>query len=103
MEHLDTGNGGLLDGADTNDLNFGVDLQGTALGATGNNGTATGNGEDVFDGHEEGLVLLTNGVGNVVVNLVHELFNLSNPLGIAFQSLQSGNANNGSVVTVELL
>ena len=103
MEHLDTGNGGLLDRADTDDLDLGVDLQGTALCTTGNNGATTGDGEDVLDGHEEGLVLLTHGVRNVGVDCVHELLDLSNPLGVAFESLQRGNANNGSVVAVELL
>ena len=103
MEHLDTGHGGLLDGADTNDLNLRVDLQGTALCTTGHNGAATGNGEDVLNGHKEGLVGLTNRIRNVGVNCFHELLNLSNPLGVTFESLQSRHADHGSVITVKLL
>src|SRR5690606_1527875 len=91
VEHLDTGNGGLLDRADANDLDLGVDGQGATLGATGHHSTATGNGEDVLDRHQEWLVAVANWIRDEGVSSVHQFFNSCNPLWIAFQRLQSGN------------
>ena len=103
VEHLDTGNGGLLQWAQTNDLNLGVELEGTALCTAGNNGTATGNGEDVLDWHQEWLILLADWVWDVLVNSVHELHDGVSPLLVALESLVSGNADNWCVVAVEAL
>src|SRR5690606_36821972 len=68
VEHLDTGNGSLLDWADANNLNFRVDSQGATLGATGNNGTAAGDGEDIFNWHQEWLVAVANWIWNEAVS-----------------------------------
>ena len=74
MEHLDTGNdGGDLLIGQTDDLNGIVDLQSTSLHTTGGNSTTTGNGEDVLDRHQEGLISLTVGRGNIAIHSVHQL------------------------------
>src|SRR6188768_1244963 len=54
-EHLDTGDGGLLRAlADADDLDLLVDLHDAPLDAAGDDRAATGDREDVLDGHEEG-------------------------------------------------
>ena len=103
MEHLNAGDGGLLRIADTEDLNFGVDRQLATLDTTGDDGATTGDREDVFDRHEEGLVHVALGGGNVVVHSVHELFDLGGPLGVTLEGLQCGNLDDGSVLAVEAL
>src|SRR5688572_1041634 len=73
-EHLDTGDGRLLRAlADADDLDLLVDLDDAALDATGDDGAATGDREDVLDGHEERLVGVTLGGRDVVVHGLHEL------------------------------
>ena len=103
VEHLDTGDGGLLRRTNTHDFDFGVQRQLAALHTTGYHGAAAGNGEDVFDRHQERLVEVTNGLRNVGVNRFYELFNLLGPLGIAFQGLQSGKVDNRAVAVEALL
>ena len=103
VEHFDAGDGGLLGLADTEDLNFGVDRQLATLDTTGNDGATTGDREDVFDRHEEGLVHVALGGGDVVVHSVHELFDLGGPLGVTLEGLECGNLDDGSVLAVEAL
>ena len=55
-EHFDAGAGGLDGGLDADDFDFFADLDDTALDATGDDGAATGDREDVFDREQEGLV-----------------------------------------------
>ena len=76
VEHFETGDDGadgLVDEAD----DFGgiayVCL--TALYTAGSNGTTTGDGEYVFDGKKEGLIGITFGSRDVLVDGVHELKN----------------------------
>ena len=62
VEHFDIGNGGVhLLFAKTNDLNLVVLVDNATLNTTGSNSTTAGNGEDVLNGHQEGLVSLTVG------------------------------------------
>src|SRR5690554_1662242 len=103
VEHLDTGDRGLLRRADADDLDLGVDGEGSALGATGDDGSTTGDREDVFDRHEERLVLVTHGVRDVVVSGLHEVENALNPLLVTLKGLEARDADDGSVVAVELL
>ncbi len=103
MEHLDTRDRGLLRRADADDLDLGVDREGAALGATRHDGSTTGDGEDVLDGHEERLVLVTHRVGDVVVDGLHELDDLLAPLGVALESLEARDAHDRRVVAVEVL
>ena len=104
-EHLDTGNNGLANVLmDTDDLNFVVQVQSTTLNSTGSNSTTAGDGEHVLNGHQERLVGVTYGIGNIAVNCSHQLQNLVAPLaGRIFQSLQSGTLNDRGVVARELV
>ena len=104
-EHLDTGNNGLAYILmDTDDLNLIVQMQSTALYSTGSNRTTAGNGEHVLNRHKEGLVSLTYGIRNPLVNSIHELKDLVAPLaGGILKSLQSGTLDNGSVIARELV
>src|SRR6476620_6380116 len=88
-KHLDTGNRGLLDRADADDLDLGVDGEGSTLGAARNNGATASDREDVFDRHQERLVAVTYGVRNGLVDSSHQVLNGLDPLGVAFQGLQA--------------
>src|SRR5690625_941539 len=103
-EHLDTGDGG-LDGlvVQTDDFNLVVHVELTALNTAGDDGSTTGDREDVFDRHEERLVDVTDRVRDVLVDGVHEVFNRLDPLRVAFEGLEAGDANHGGVVTGEVL
>src|SRR5690606_4434100 len=80
-EHLHTGDGALLRLlADADDLDLLVDLDDAALDATGDDGSTTGDREDVLDGHEEGLVGLALRLRDVLVHSVHELADRRGPL-----------------------
>src|SRR5690606_1788291 len=101
-EHLDRGHDGLLRlFADTDDLDFLVDLEHAALDATGHHGAATGDREDVLDGHQERLVDLTLRLGDRLVDGVHQLHDLLGPLGVALESLESRDAHDRSLVARE--
>jgi hypothetical protein len=64
-EHFNTGTDGLDGRANTDDFDFFANLDDTALDTTGNDGAATGDGEDVFNRHQEGLVDSTLRGGDV--------------------------------------
>src|SRR5690606_28829073 len=83
VEHLDTGDGGLLRRAQTHDLHLAVDSEGTALGAAGDDGATTGDREDVLDGHQERLVLVAHRIRDRLVDSLHELENGVDPLLLA--------------------
>src|ERR1700754_3983724 len=88
-EHLDTGDGGLgrlL--ADADDLDLLVHLHDAALDAAGDHGAATGDREDVLDGHEERLLGVALRLRDRLVDRVHELEQLGAPLGVALERLE---------------
>src|SRR5574340_49072 len=72
-EHLNTGAGGLQGGLDADDLDFLADLDDAALDTTGDDGAATGDGEDVFNRHQERTVDGALGLGDVGVEGVGQL------------------------------
>ena len=72
-EHLDGGGNGLLGGPEADDLDFVAGLDDAPLHPAGDDGTAAGDGEDVFDGHEEGLVRIADRLGDVGVAGIEEL------------------------------
>ena len=73
-EHFHAGAGGLLTVAlDADDLDFLADLDDAALDAAGHHGAATGDGEHVFHGHQEGAVDGALGRGDVAVQRVGQL------------------------------
>src|SRR3569833_37278 len=67
-EHFDAGDDGLLGVFDADDFDFVAHFDDAALDATGHHGAAAGDGEDVFDGHEEGAVDGAFGFGDVAVH-----------------------------------
>ncbi len=72
-EHLDAGAGGLLRRRDADDLDFLADLDDAALDPAGDDGAATGDGEHVFDRHQEGAVDGALGRRDVAVERVGQL------------------------------
>src|SRR5690606_19389389 len=79
VEHLDTGDGGLLRLTDAEDLDVRVDVELAALDLAGDDGATTGDREDVLDGHEERLVHVAHGLGDVLVHGRHEIGNRLGP------------------------
>ena len=98
-EHLDTGNNGSTRFVtETNEFDGVIDVDGTSLDTTGNNGTTASDGEDVLDRHEEGLVNETYREGNVLVNSVHELHNFLFPLRLTVEGAECGPADDRAVL-----
>lgn len=92
---------GLLTLADK--LNLLITLQDTTLNTTGDDGTTTRDGEDILDGHEEGLVKVTLGGGDPGVNSLKQLIDLllANLGPLVLQSHQGRSHNDGGLVTLE--
>ena len=102
-EHLDAGGDGGLGLLDANDLDGRVQLELATLDTAGSNGAAAGDGHDVLDGHQEGLVSLAGRRRDVGVNLVHEVNNSLVPLLVALKSLECGATDDGEVVAGEVV
>jgi hypothetical protein len=104
LEGLDVGDLG-LDGraALADELDFLVPLQDTALDTARNDGTTTGNGEDILDGHEEGLFGVTGGCRDPGIDGLKELIDLGlTNLGLAaLERAESGTHDDGCLVTLE--
>src|SRR3954463_11963450 len=103
VEHLDTGDRGLLRRADADDLDLGVDGEGSALGAAGDDGSTTGDREDVLDRHQERLCPVPHRVRDGLVDGLHEVEDGLGPLLVALEGLEAGDADDGRVVAVEVL
>ena len=109
VEHLDTGNNGLLLlVGQTNDFHFLGQLQLATLHTAGSNGTTTGDGEDVLNGHQEGHIGLTVGSGDIIVNSVHQLLDAGilgsvGIGGLGDQGVQSGALDDGDLVAGEVV
>lgn len=86
-------------------LDFRILLQDTTLDTARADGSTTGNGEDVLDGHEEGLVGLTLGSRNPSVNSLEQLINLGlTNLGLATLDGAEGRTHDdGRLVTLETI
>ena len=102
-EHLDTGNNRVLGILDADDLDGLVELELTALDTAGSNGTTAGDGHNVFNGHQEGEVVVTSRRRDVLVDGLHELADSVHPLGVALESAQSGTTDDGDVVAGEIV
>ena len=102
-EHLDTCyNGVLRSVAEAYELNRIVDVDGTGLDTTCNNGSTASDGEDVLDRHEERLLVLTNRLRDVLVNSVHELHYLVFPNLLSVEGSKSGSTDDRAVL-IELV
>jgi len=105
VEHLNTGtyNCTLLF-LQTNDLNGIGYMDNTTLYTAGSNGTTTGDGEYVLDRHQERLVNITLGIGNISLDLIEQLKDLVAPLAVGIlQCHQSGTLNDRGVISGELV
>jgi hypothetical protein len=104
LEGLDIGDLG-LDGdiGATNNLNLGILLQQTTLNTAGGNGTTAGDGEDLLNGHEEGLVKVTLGGRNPSVNGGHQSVDtLGANVGAAvLKSAKGGTEDDRGLLTLE--
>ena len=108
-EHFEAGDGGgQLLFLQADDFHLVADMGGAALDTAGSDGAAAGDGHDVLNGHQEGLVSRTVGSGDILVDSVHQLpdAGILGGVGIgggALQSLQGGAADDRGVVAVEVL
>lgn len=104
LEGLNVGDLG-LDGRNTlaDKLDFGILLEDTTLDTARADGSTSGNGEDILDGHEEGLLGVTLGRGDPGVDSLKELINLGlTDLRLAvLESAKGGTHDDGGVVTLE--
>ena len=87
------------------DFDFVADLDGAAFDAAGADGAAALDREDVFDGHEEGLVGFAHGLGDVGIEGFDELHDALDGLGVG-RVLEGGDgraADDGDFIAGELV
>jgi len=104
LEGLDVGDLGLDDLLALADkLDFLIALEDTTLDTARDDGTTARDGEDVLDGHEEGLVGVTLGGGDPLVDSLHELVDLvsANIGALALEGAEGGAHDDGSLLAVE--
>lgn len=100
-EHFHTGAGGLGRGVNAHDFHFVANLDDAAFHTPGHHGAAAGNGEHVFDRHEEGLVRIAHRFREVTVaggEKIQNRLGVGRIGAVGFQSLQGGTANNRDIV-----
>ncbi len=78
-------------------------MDNTSLDTAGGDGATTGDAEHVLDGHQEVFIFLTDGLGDPVVDGIHQLFNSLDTAGFAVQSGKGGTADDGDVVAIEVI
>src|SRR5690606_42104378 len=86
--HLDAGDARLGGVTQVHDLDLVAGLDAAALDAPGGHGAAAGAGEHVLDGHQERLVDVALGRGDVRVHRVLQLPDAVDPLGRASLGLR---------------
>src|SRR5215210_1039420 len=104
LEHLEPGDDGLRDlrvDADDLDLVARVDL--ALLDPARDDGAATRDREDVLDRHQERLVGVARRLGDVGVDLLHQLEDLARCLLVALERLQRRAGDDRDVVAGELV
>lgn len=104
LEGLNIGNLGLDDlGALADNLDILVTLEGTTLDTARGDGTTAGNGEDILNGHEEGLVEVTLGGRDPLVDGLHEGIDLLNTDfgALVLEGAEGGTHNDGGLITIE--
>src|SRR5690606_4944298 len=105
-EHLDTSTGGLGGLADTNDLDLFLDANDTALNTTGHNSTAAGDGEHVFDRHQERTIDGAHRLRNVAIQSLDQGLNGSSTQTVIVFTIerhQRGADDDRSVVAREVV
>src|SRR5471032_2609859 len=88
-EHFNTGAGGDSSVTQTNDFQWILNLDDTALDTTGYNSTATGDRENVFDWHQERLVDNANWFWDVAVQSLNQFTNGSGAHFVVVKTVQS--------------
>jgi hypothetical protein len=104
LESLNVGDFALdAGGALADELDFAVLLEDAALDTTRDDGAAAGDGEDVLDGHEEGLLGVTRGGRYPAVDLLEQLVDLllADFRLAALERAQRGAHDNGRLVALE--
>lgn len=104
LEGLDIGDLGLDDlGTLADNLDFLVALEGTTLDTARSDGTTAGDGEDILNGHEEGLVEVTLGGRDPVVDSLHEGIDLLNTDfgALAIEGAEGRAHDDGGLIAVE--
>src|SRR3989338_7693734 len=105
-EHFNTGTGGLGGITQTNDLDFFLDLDDTALDTASYHGATTGDREYVFDWHQERLVDGANRLRNVGIQSLDQLLNSGGThfvIVLTVQRHQRGTDNNWGVIAREIV
>src|SRR5882724_4353819 len=72
-EHFNSGHDGRDGVPQTDDLDRIIDLDYATFDTTRSHGTASGDRENILDGHQEGLVHLTHRLGNIGVDRCHQI------------------------------
>lgn len=104
FEHFNVGDFGLEgDLVLADELDFRVFLEGATLDAARGDGAAAGDGEDVLDGHEEGLVDVALGGGDPFVDGGEELVDLldADVRLLAFDGAEGRAEDDGGFVALE--
>lgn len=104
LEGLDVGDLGLDHlGSFADQLDLLIPLQGASLDTARGDGSTAGDGEDVLDGHQEGLVEVTLGGRDPLVDGLHQLVNLlvADLVALALQGHQGGTHDDGGLVALE--
>src|SRR3954447_1269365 len=97
-EHLEVRRDGLTRLADPDDLVLPHLREHTLLDAAGHDRAAAGDREDVLDRHQERLLDVADGLGDVGVARLHELVDLRGPRLVALEGLQRTDLDHGDVV-----
>src|SRR5947209_6910582 len=103
LEHLHAGDDGRGGRPDADDLDGLAGLDDPALDPSGRDRSAPGDRENVLDGHQERLVQVTGGLGNVGIQRLRELEDLALVLGVALQRLQRRTDHERDVVAGKLI
>ncbi len=102
-EHLDTGNGRLEVCTEAHDLNFVAYLNHAGFDTTGGNGTTAGDGEDVFNRHQEGFVDVAGGRGIQLSTASMSSITLASHWGSPLRGAEGRTADDRSFVAVILV
>ena len=85
---------------ETDDLYSVTGLDATGLYTAGSYGTTTGDGEDILDRHEERLVQLVLGSGDILIDSIHQVHNGVDPLLLAVEGAESRAVDDGGIVAI---
>mmetsp|Transcript_13250 Transcript_13250/g.23483 ORF Transcript_13250/g.23483 Transcript_13250/m.23483 type:complete len:304 (-) Transcript_13250:77-988(-) len=105
LKHFHTRNGTLDGRFETYNFNILSRLDNTSLNSTSDDGTTTGDGENIFDGHLKRFIGSTLGDINVGVNRAHELKDgIGTKLGVVtLKSAKSRTTDDGDIISGELV